>query len=179
MNPSKIWSVALAFTALNSSAFAADAKPPTTAVPFPSDWSSSYFGRYDLYSKARPTAPASGPSDWSGFYVGIEGGYGWGHETLNSASDSFGTSGAGNITTIATAPLLPPTGSLPQFKAPDFGALHSADQQGGLVGGFAGAQKQRGNWVVGVEADVNGADIKGPPISYELNQIGTSHPNRR
>jgi len=155
MNRTAICSVVLAMTTLASSALAADPQAPAAA-----------------------TAPL--PSDWSGFYVGTEGGYGWGHETLDSAHDSFGvSSGVGNITTIPAAPFATPTGSLPQFKAPDFGALYSADRQGGVVGGFAGVQQQRGNSVVGVEADVNGADIKGPPISYELNQIGTPHPNRR
>jgi len=30
-----------------------------------------------------------------------------------------------------------------------------------LLGGFLGAQKQWGNWVLGVEGDIDGADIKG------------------
>jgi len=99
---------------------------------------------------------------------------------LGTAHDSFGDfSGVGKITAIPTAPFATPTRSLPQFKTPDFGALYSADRQGGVVGGFAGVQQQRGNSVVGVEADVSGADIKGPPISYDLNQIGPPHPNRR
>src|SRR5215470_12132750 len=39
--------------------------------------------------------------------------------------------------------------------------VSSVSQSGWIFGGFAGAQKQWGNWVLGIEADFDAADIKG------------------
>jgi outer membrane immunogenic protein len=41
----------------------------------------------------------------------------------------------------------------------------STKQNGWLFGGFFGAQKQWGNWVLGIEGDIDGADIKGSGVS--------------
>src|SRR5262249_57464905 len=39
--------------------------------------------------------------------------------------------------------------------------VSSVSQSGWIFGGFAGGQKQWGNWVLGIEADFDAADIKG------------------
>ena len=92
----------------------------------------------DLYAKAPPPAA---PADWYGFYVGIEGGYGWGRDSLDPTYP-FISSG---IINTSTGPV----------------TINSIQQNGWLFGGFAGAQRQWGNWVLGIEADYDGADITG------------------
>src|SRR6266436_1708009 len=106
----------------------------------------------DMAVKAPLPAPPP-VSDWSGVYFGLEGGYGWGKQTTNaiSSGDPF------------TAVITPPIGPLvltPPLFFPDV-ALPSIKQRGWLLGGFLGAQKQWGNWVLGIEGDIDGADIKG------------------
>jgi hypothetical protein len=94
-----------------------------------------------LYGKAPPVA------DWSGVYAGLEAGPGWGNYKFDSLTSFGGVGGAGDIAnTFSGHSSALPTG----FKG---------DQRGGLTGGFAGAQKQRGNLVLGVEADFNAANI--------------------
>jgi len=106
----------------------------------------------DLYTKAPAPPPPPPPPDWSGVYVGLEGGYGWGHQSIDPAIDPFffGDHGAGTETDEGG------------FTDPTIG---SENQHGWLFGGFAGAQKQWGNWVLGIEADFDGADIKGSATS--------------
>ncbi len=172
MNGLKIWSIVLAVTGSTSLAFAADShtkRGPAVAVPPPSGWSAYYGGQSGRY-KATPPAAAPVPSDWSGFYVGVEGGYGWSNEPLNPNFRSFG--GAGNTENFPKIlDARPATPAAPKFRAPDFGTMH---QQGALVGGFAGAQKQVGNWVLGVEGDVDGANIRGSAVQHD--EIRTSFP---
>src|SRR5215831_17729846 len=44
----------------------------------------------DILRKAPPPAPLPAPvQDWSGIYVGVEGGWGWGHQSF-SGSTPFG-----------------------------------------------------------------------------------------
>jgi outer membrane immunogenic protein len=55
----------------------------------------------------------------------------------------------------------------------------SGKQKGWLFGGFAGAQKQWGSWVFGIEADFDAADLKGSGIAsdtaaFDINE-GNSH----
>ena len=84
---------------------------------------------------SRPVAPCC-QSGWSGYYVGINGGYGF-------SGDDQGV----NINqTFATLP----------FFNGNFGSLDIAGAFGGLQ---LGANHQIGKWVVGLEADVQGADI--------------------
>jgi outer membrane immunogenic protein len=109
-------------------------------------------------------------ADWSGIYVGLEGGYGWGHQ--NNALVIPGQA----VTVVdheggtpLGAPLAPagPTGDhtqLATFFGPDV-AVPSPHQHGWLFGGFAGVQKQWGSWVLGLEADFDGANIKGSGTS--------------
>jgi len=79
--------------------------------------------------------------DWSGVYVGLEGGYGWGQQDIDA---TFPFVSGGTLTI--------PTGKV---------SIGSINQDGGLFGGFVGAQKQWNNWVLGVEANFDGADING------------------
>jgi outer membrane immunogenic protein len=84
-----------------------------------------------IYTKA---SPAAAPAyDWSGFYAGAFGGYGFGNHNLNNAT---GPAGFANFTA-------------------------NYDSKGGLGGGEIGANWQSGNIVLGIEASLFGADIKG------------------
>lgn len=85
----------------------------------------------DMPMKA-PPAPRV-VSDWAGFYLGVHGGYGW----ARFSSDNFDPLSA----------LIP-------------GALHNPQPQGGLFGGHAGFNWQRGAWVGGLEVDFSGADLR-------------------
>src|SRR5258708_14624609 len=100
---------------------------------------------YQVY-KARP--PAVAPLSWTGCYVGVKGGGGWARSEFTSGSgdtsqttDRFFTAGV----TLAGNP----------------GSKVSNDLSGGVFGGHVGCQYQWGNWVFGVEAGADGADIKG------------------
>jgi opacity protein-like surface antigen len=120
----------------------------------------------DLYTKAPPLVAA--PilyADWSGVYVGLEAGYGWGHNSFDPFNSVTGFGGAGNIANILNGGT--------NLLFPDFtgvGAISSINQHGWMAGGFAGAQKQWGSWVLGVEADFDAADIHG-----SVQAIGVQH----
>jgi outer membrane immunogenic protein len=107
----------------------------------------------DMAVKAPLPAPPP-VSDWSGVYFGLEGGYGWGKQNTNaiSSGDPFTAALTQQFagTLVFTPPLFFPDVALPSIK-----------QRGWLLGGFLGAQKQWGNWVLGIEGDIDGADIKG------------------
>jgi outer membrane immunogenic protein len=68
--------------------------------------------------------PPPAVADWSGVYVGVESGYGSGHQSFDPAFDSSSQDS-------------PTVSSVPQG-----------------LGGFAGAQKQLGDSVLGVETDI-------------------------
>jgi outer membrane immunogenic protein len=79
-------------------------------------------------------APAAlAASTWTGFYAGVQGGFGAGH--------SDGTQNAGG----SFFPVVP----------------YSIDPRGFLGGGHAGYNLQIGHWVLGVEGDIEAADVKG------------------
>jgi outer membrane immunogenic protein len=111
----------------------------------------------DMAVKAPLPAPPP-VSDWSGVYFGLEGGYGWGKQNTNaiSSGDPFTAALTQQFagTLVFTPPLFFPDVALPSIK-----------QRGWLLGGFLGAQKQWGNWVLGIEGDIDGADIKGSGTS--------------
>jgi outer membrane immunogenic protein len=90
------------------------------------------------YSKAAPMMvdPAY---NWSGWYVGVNAGYAWSNSTgsLGAFSPALGAAvGAGGTP-----------------------ALLGAKHEGGFGGGQVGYNWQMSNWLVGLEADIQGADI--------------------
>jgi outer membrane immunogenic protein len=86
------------------------------------------------YTKAPPMAAAP-VYLWSGFYVGLNGGGASSHECLN-------------IFSVAGAAVFP-----------NSEGCH--DATGGLVGGQIGYRRQLTNWVFGLEAQGDWADLKG------------------
>jgi outer membrane immunogenic protein len=85
-------------------------------------------------------------SDWSGFYIGVNGGGGW---SANNNGTLTGTdTGAGGI--------LSPFGVPATFAAI---GMPLGSSGGGLVGGQIGYNWQAANWVYGIEADGDWANI--------------------
>jgi outer membrane immunogenic protein len=124
---------------------------------------------------ARPAykAPPPVPQDWSGFYVGLEGGYAWGRQNTDSIA-------AGDqLSAVFTSEGLTPLQLASPIFFPDV-ALPSTKQKGWLFGGFFGAQKQWGSWVLGIEGDIDGANIKGSGLSTAssvVNELGVAVPS--
>jgi outer membrane immunogenic protein len=115
----------------------------------------------DLYPayKSPPPPPMLAPvQDWSGVYVGVEGGYGWGHERFDQAFDPFFKTDP-SLLLPRSSPSLADTARVP-FLIND-PTISSVNQRGWLGGGFGGVQKQWGSLVLGLEAGIDGADIKG------------------
>jgi outer membrane immunogenic protein len=122
----------------------------------------------DLARKA-PPAPLPPPvQDWSGVYVGIEGGGGWGHQDSFNAPFSLNPN-AGEFSDAFTgfssesffsdfAQLQHNLNHNRRFADVPLGGISTS---GWLFGAFFGAQKQWGNWVLGIEADVDGGEISG------------------
>ena len=109
-----------------------------------------------------PVAPLPPPvQDWSGIYVGLEGGYGWGKQNFGTNFNPFfGTKGSSAF----------PDKFPCNFGCSPDASIGSVSQSGWLAGGFVGAQKQWGSWVLGLEADFDAADIKGS-TSATRNQV--------
>jgi outer membrane immunogenic protein len=119
--------------------------------------SAAYAADMGMPLKAPPPAPPP-VQDWSGVYVGLEGGYGWGKQNVESPFDPFfiGKLGPGCNKEFGSGECVHPT-------------VGSMSQSGWLGGGFAGVQKQWGSWVLGIEASVDGADIKGSTTAANTN----------
>jgi opacity protein-like surface antigen len=114
-----------------------------------------------------PPPPPPPVQDWSGVYVGVEGGYGWGQQNVNSTVPYLLTPGDTDCHKI--------NDSFPACKFPGSGlgglnsnfaelnpidiALSNHNQSGGVVGAFVGVQKQYGSWVLGAEASADYANI--------------------
>ena len=97
----------------------------------------------DLPAKVYTKAPAVVPPpiySWAGFYIGLNGGGGWSHKCWD-------------ITSVAGIVALPNLAE----------GCHNAS--GGLVGGQIGYRWQSANWVFGLEAQGDWADLKGSNIS--------------
>jgi outer membrane immunogenic protein len=99
------------------------------------------------YTKAPPAVAAV--YDWTGFYVGGNVGYGWGGNTDPSLS-LVNPGNAGNITTFLT------TGFPGLSSGNQFPNLNPDGVFGGLQIGY---DRQFGTWVLGVVADIQGADF--------------------
>jgi opacity protein-like surface antigen len=106
----------------------------------------------DMQVKARP--PELAPiSDWSSIYVGGAAGFAWGKESLSlgNAGNLFGT-GVGRP--FIDGPVLL------QNEVDLTGLSPRQNMHGFIAGGFAGAQKQWGNWVLGVEVSFDALGLK-------------------
>jgi outer membrane immunogenic protein len=120
----------------------------------------------DLRAPVKAPPPALPPpvQDWSGIYVGLEGGYGWGHQDGFAAPFSLNPD-AGEFSAQEGFSSFSEFAEFQQILRDSRGhagvSLGSTNTSGWLFGAFFGAQKQWGNWVLGIEADVDGADIKG------------------
>jgi opacity protein-like surface antigen len=123
-----------------------------------------------------PPAPVL-VADWSGIYAGLEGGYGWGHQTNGTVPFSLDPS---SLETCTGCSLVGPEfdefqSILHDNKTGADVILGKAKQKGWLFGGFFGAQKQWGNWVLGIEGDIDAANIKGSvagSASFNGNFVG-------
>jgi outer membrane immunogenic protein len=110
----------------------------------------------DMPIKAAPPPPP----DWSGVYTGVAAGGAWGRQNLNAPvspiNNLFGTS-ADRI-----------LNGTPTLIQPDFdmggncviGNCNRLRTSGFIGGGFAGVQKQWGNWVVGIEGSWDWTSMK-------------------
>jgi outer membrane immunogenic protein len=117
-----------------------------------------------------PPAPVL-VADWSGIYVGLEGGYGWGHQDngtvpflLDPGEENFD-----NFTEFSEFQFI-----LHDNKTAADVLLGKVSQKGWLFGGFFGAQKQWGSWVLGIEGDIDAADMKGSVAGASSFQAGTA-----
>ena len=95
----------------------------------------------DMAVKARPM-PVAEIWNWTGFYIGGNAGYSWGR---SDNSLQFYNTATGAI-------IVPPAGSITGGKF---------DMNGAIAGGQAGYNWQTGNWVWGVETDLQWSDEKG------------------
>ena len=111
----------------------------------------------DMSVKARPVAVDPG-YNWSGWYAGVNGGWAWGNST--GRLDSF-------TATFANAVAI---GQLP--------ASLGANHEGGFGGGQVGYNWQRDRWVLGFEADIQGADIGGTSTILFPGIVGGPAPVR-
>jgi opacity protein-like surface antigen len=93
----------------------------------------------DLPAKI-PETPSTAPAfTWTGFYAGIHGGYGWGN----------------------TSYFWPVAGDISGSFAPFAGGRFVQRLDGGTYGGHWGYNLQAGNWLLGLEASLDGSSITG------------------
>lgn len=94
----------------------------------------------DIAMKAPPMVRSSAVDRWSGWYAGVNGGW------------SFNNNATGRL--VSADPLF--SGVLAAGGTPTF---FDAGHEGGFGGGQVGYNWQLSHWLVGVEADIQGADI--------------------
>jgi len=87
---------------------------------------------------------------WTGFYVGAQAGYAWGDNNNN-----FGFSN-GSVVSIGGTPFLVS------------GLNDGSDNDGFLIGGHVGYNFQFGQFVAGIEGDLEWADLNGNDNSFAL-----------
>lgn len=80
--------------------------------------------------------------NWTGFYIGGNAGYSWGRSNTDLSY----------FNTATGLPIAPPVGSVTSA---------GFDMNGAIAGGQAGYNWQNGNWVFGLEADIQWSDEKG------------------
>jgi outer membrane immunogenic protein len=89
--------------------------------------------------------------DWTGFYIGGNAGYSWGRERTDGT-----LTGTQNVSVFRTAgPTLVSSTDTVLGALPLIGR---ADVNGFVGGGQAGYNWQRGTWLFGLEADIQGSD---------------------
>src|SRR5258708_30083767 len=100
-----------------------------------------------------PAMPLGGPVlSWTGWYIGATAGYGW----SNQGIDNHVTSTFCNTSLGGCAP-----NQFSNALAAAIPSHLSTNPKGFIGGGEFGYNHQLGQFVLGVEADVSGADIKG------------------
>ena len=117
----------------------------------------------DLAYKAPVYAPPVAFDTWTSFYVGLSGGGGWGNTSVGTLN--AGNFGTGNLVGLLT------TGT---FTANSFSGpgtqIGGLNQSGYTFGGFFGAQKQRGSWVLGLEADIDTTGLSATANASGINR---------
>lgn len=95
--------------------------------------------------------------NWTGFYVGVNGGYSWGRADtdLTATQTTVGTitrtTLGGTVLDVTTVPVGTTTTRLSD----------RARMDGGLFGGQIGYNAKYNNWIVGLEADIQGTGQRG------------------
>jgi outer membrane immunogenic protein len=97
----------------------------------------------DMPVKAMPVkAPGVIPYSWTGWYAGVNGGYSWGKSNTDVTFATF----PGGV------PIVPPAGSITNASTKLNGAI------AGIQGGY---NWQNGQWVVGIEGDIQWSGQRG------------------
>jgi len=94
--------------------------------------------------------------NWSGFYIGGNAGYSWGSAATDGTQT--GTQSVSEFTAITNVLLLGFPVVTPLASVPVSGR---ANVDGFVGGGQAGYNWQRGTWLFGLEADLQGSDERG------------------
>lgn len=94
-----------------------------------------------VYKAAR--TPVAVAYNWSGFYGGVHGGYGWA-----DGRTSIGINDPSGVTQLVAG-----DGGFP--------LAYSFDRNGYIAGGQLGYNKQFGQWLFGIEADISATGMKG------------------
>ena len=119
-------------------------------------------------AQAQSPVPYERYISWTGFYMGVNGGYAW-------TRDDVDFKGLGQIFFNADQTCIQNNGFSPKFCAVQNafsgpGAeIDNIHDRGGLIGGHAGYNWQLGSWVVGVEGDIDAANIKGSSATSGTN----------
>jgi outer membrane immunogenic protein len=107
-----------------------------------------------MYAKAPLIPPVV--YDWNGFYIGGNAGYSWGRASTDG--NQTGTQSVSVFTLLGGVllpgfPVVTPLGTTP--------LTGRANVNGFIGGGQAGYNWQRGTWLFGLEADIQGSDERG------------------
>jgi outer membrane immunogenic protein len=106
------------------------------------------------YTKAPP--PIVVVYDWNGFYIGGNAGYSWGRARTDgnlSGTQSVSEFRTAGPTLLPGFPVVTALGTVP--------LTGRANVNGFVGGGQAGYNWQRGTWLFGLEADLQGSDERG------------------
>jgi outer membrane immunogenic protein len=125
----------------------------------------------DIYMPSAPYAVVALPPSWGGFYAGVNGGYG-GNNSLPFSQDVFFPGTPPSYTVMAGVPVI--AREKIAFTNP-YSVLNGTDTiAGGFGGGQIGYNFQFGSWVLGAEADLQGAGIRGSGSQSIINPLGVT-----